>query len=121
MIHVFLDDYRSCPKGFVLARSAEECIMLIDDGPIGILSLDYDLGWGRPTGFDVARHMVETGRYPREIYLHTSSESGRRQMYHLLAGHVPDTTRLHYGPMPPSLAAGLHGRDGNMTMESRDE
>ncbi|MCU6708192.1 cell division protein FtsJ [Paenibacillus sp. J5C_2022] len=99
MIHVYLDDYRSCPRGFVLARSAEECKLLIDHEDIDILSLDYDLGWGQDTGYEVARHLVETGRYPKRIYLHTSSVSGKLQMYHLLSSHIPDNVKLYNGPM----------------------
>lgn len=43
-MHVFLDDYRACPKGFVLATNAEECLMLLREGDVDILSLDYELG-----------------------------------------------------------------------------
>lgn len=66
MIHVYLDDYRPCPKGFVLARNAEECKLLIDSESIDILSLDYDLGWNEPTGYEVVRHLVESARYPKK-------------------------------------------------------
>ena len=103
MIHVYLDDYRHCPKGFVLARNAEECKLLIDDEEIDVLSLDYDLGWGNPTGYEVVRHIVEHGVYPRRIYLHTSSVLGRNQMYELLSAQLPRTTELHGGPMPQSV------------------
>jgi len=103
MIHVFLDDYRSCPKGFVPALSAEECKLLLDHEPVGVLSLDYDLGWAQPTGYEVVRHIVATGRYPQEIYLHTSSDAGRMQMYHLLMQNVPEGTKLYNGPMPQTV------------------
>lgn len=103
MIHVYLDDYRKPPKGFVLAASAMECKALIDAEPIDILSLDFDLGWGQPTGYEVTRHLVECGKYPRQIYLHTSSISGRNQMYHLLAEHIPDGVGLHAGPLPQRM------------------
>ncbi|WP_028610663.1 cyclic-phosphate processing receiver domain-containing protein [Paenibacillus harenae] len=103
MIHVYLDDYRACPKGFVPALSAEECKRLLDIEEIGILSLDYDLGWAQPTGYEVVLHMVETGRYPEQIYLHTSSIAGRMQMYHLLATNAPSHIKLHNGPMPDAV------------------
>lgn len=103
MIHVYLDDYRSCPKGFVLAQDAEECKLLIDTEAIDILSLDYDLGWGNPTGYEVVRHIVETGRFPKQIYLHTSSVSGRLQMYSLLSEHIPATTTLYNSAMPQAV------------------
>jgi CheY-like chemotaxis protein len=103
MIHVYLDDYRVCPRGFVAASNAEECKLLISDEQIDILSLDYDLGWGQPTGYEVVRHILETGRYPARIYLHTSSIAGRNQMYHALATHAPAQMQLYNGPMPDAL------------------
>lgn len=103
MIHVYLDDYRKCPKGFVPALDAEECKLLLDHETVGILSLDYDLGWAKPTGYEVVRHIVATGRYPKEIFLHTSSDAGRVQMYHLLMQNVPPDTKLHNGPMPQAV------------------
>lgn len=103
MIHVYLDDFRSCPKGFVLAKSVEECNVLIDQYSIDILSLDYDLGWGEPCGIEVVKHIVMTGKYPQSIYLHTSSIAGRNQMYSLLKEHIPTTTMLYGGAMPSIL------------------
>lgn len=99
MINVYLDDNRPCPRGFALAKTAEECKLFIDHESIGVLSLDFDLGWGEPTGYEVARHIVETGNYPREIFLHTSSDVGRQQMYHLLLTHLPEVVRLFGRPM----------------------
>lgn len=103
MIHVYLDDYRKCPAGFVAAKDAEECCLLLDEQTVDILSLDFDLGWGQPTGIEVVRHIIAKSRFPRRIYLHTSSESGRISMYHELSRHLPQETRLYGGPMPDSL------------------
>jgi hypothetical protein len=103
MIHVYLDDYRRCPDGFVLARNAEECKLLIDAEQIDVLSLDYDLGWSQPTGDEVVRHIVSAGKFPKRIYLHTSSASGRTMMYHALSSAIPVDTQLFGGPMPQSL------------------
>lgn len=47
MIHLFLDDYRRCPQGFTLARNAEECLLMLKECEVGILSLDFDLGPGK--------------------------------------------------------------------------
>lgn len=103
MIHVYLDDMRRCPAGFTAARTAAECRMLIDAEPIDILSLDYDLGWGEPSGLEVARHLVATGSYPRRIYLHTSSPAGQKAMFELLRANVPADVELTNGPMPAAL------------------
>ena len=111
MIHVYLDDYRPKPEGFVLARTIEECVLLLDTEEIDILSLDYDLGWGQPTGFEAAMHIVATGRYPRRIYLHTSSPSGRMQMYGLLMEHAPQEVMLYNGPMPERLVLDIGSKN----------
>ncbi|RXZ81867.1 cell division protein FtsJ [Paenibacillaceae bacterium] len=103
MIHIFLDDYRHCPAGFVPARNVEECKQLLDSDAVGVLSLDYDLGWGEPTGIEVVKHIVATGSYPQRIFLHTSSPAGRMQMYKLLSEHAPDKVELNNGPMPDAL------------------
>lgn len=103
MIHIYLDDYRKCPKGFVLARSAEECKLLLDSEEVGILSLDFDLGWGEPTGLEVARHIVQTGKYPQQIYMHSSSVQGRMQMYALLSSQAPLDIKLSNSMIPDSL------------------
>jgi hypothetical protein len=100
MINVYLDDYRPCPTGFTPAKNAEECKLLLEHEEVDILSLDYDLGWGQPTGLEVARYIVESGRYPRSIYFHTSSPEGRTQMVHLLLKHAPSHVNIHNGPMP---------------------
>ncbi|OXM16448.1 cyclic-phosphate processing receiver domain-containing protein [Paenibacillus herberti] len=99
MIHLYLDDFRHCPEGFMLARTAEECIVLLQSGEIGMLSLDYDLGWNEPTGYEVASWIADSGRFPREIYLHTSSEAGRQQMYKRLSDALPTGVTLHGGPL----------------------
>jgi hypothetical protein len=103
MNHLFLDDYRACPKGFLLARNADECKLMLGELSIGILSLDYDLGYGEPTGLEVVDYMCKEHKWPQEVYLHTSSDYGRMQMYRLLSEHAPMTTELHYGPMPDEV------------------
>jgi hypothetical protein len=94
-----LDDLRPCPKGFVAARNSEECILLLKDCEVGILSLDFDLGWGQPDALQVVQYMIAQGRYPQEIYLHTSSLSGKRAMYQLLYQNKPEHVLLVNGPM----------------------
>lgn len=110
MINVYLDDYRRCPDGFVLAKNANECIELLAGCEINVLSLDHDLGWGEPTGYDVTRYIVESGRYPRSIYLHTSSPSGKMHMYELLFRHLPEGAELYGHAMPAELLAHLASR-----------
>ncbi len=103
MIHVYLDDLRPCPKGFVLARNAAECIELLRSCEIDVLSLDHDLGWDEPTGYDVAQYIVESGKYPRDIYMHSSSAMGRSNMFQLLYKHKPEDVMVHIVSMPDEL------------------
>jgi len=100
MINVYLDDFRPCPKGFVLARNVEECLALLSNCKVNILSLDHDLGFGEPTGYDLVKKMVQHGYYANEIYLHTSSASGRMNMYQLLQKHKPEHVSIYSHPMP---------------------
>ncbi|WP_219837516.1 cyclic-phosphate processing receiver domain-containing protein [Paenibacillus sp. R14(2021)] len=99
MINVYLDDFRPCPKGFVLARSAAECILLLKDEEVDVLSLDFDLGWEQPNGLAVVQYIVDSGRYPRSCYFHTSSAAGRMSMIHLMTQHAPPEVVIHHGPM----------------------
>jgi hypothetical protein len=113
VIHIFLDDFRPCPKGFVAARTAEECILLLQECEVDILSLDYDLGWHARDGCEVARWIVDSGRFPRRLYFHTSSAAGRERMVRLLLPALPPDVELHNGPMPEGVlreaAEGISG------------
>lgn len=103
MINVYLDDIRPCPRGFVAARSAEECLLLLAEFEVDVLSLDYELGYGQPNGSTVVREMIASGRYPRRIYVHSSSPSGRALMIRLLREAEPPGVAVHNGPMPDDV------------------
>lgn len=103
MIHVYMDDFRRCPKGFTLARTVDECLELLRLVEVDILSLDHDMGPGEKTGTDMVLAMVQEGLYAREIYLHTSSMYGKKSMYELLYQNKPDHVVLHNGPIPFAL------------------
>ncbi|MNW67254.1 hypothetical protein D3C74_458140 [compost metagenome] len=51
--------------------------------------------------------MILEGMFPREIYLHTSSSRGRREMYELLYTARPDGTVLYNGPVSAEVLAGI--------------
>ena len=103
MIHLYLDDWRSCPKGFALARNGEECLMMLRECEVDILSLDYELGPDQMNGGDIVAAMVVEKLYPRQIYLHTSSPWGKRKMYEMLYEHMPAEVSVHNGPMPEEV------------------
>ncbi|MEI7024321.1 cyclic-phosphate processing receiver domain-containing protein [Paenibacillus sp. y28] len=95
MINVFMDDLRPCPDGFTLARTVEECLLLLRECEVNVLSLDHDMGWGQPNGTDLAAAIVREALFPREVYLHSSSEIGRRRMFELLYSAKPAAMILH--------------------------
>lgn len=72
---------------------------MLRSGPVDILSLDYDMGPEDFSGAEVAKRIVLEGLFPREIYLHTSSLQGRKEMYEILYNAIPETTILHHGPL----------------------
>ncbi|WP_379126902.1 cyclic-phosphate processing receiver domain-containing protein [Paenibacillus sp. sgz500958] len=115
MINVYMDDFRRVPPGFTLARTTDECLMLLRECEVGILSLDHDMGPVDVTGSEVAKIMVLEGLFPREIFLHTSSLWGRKEMYAMLYAAKPDGTILHNGPMSTEklreAASGLSGEE----------
>ena len=113
MIHVYLDDVRPCPRGFVVARSAEECLLVLSASEVDILSLDFELGYGERNGLAVVHGIILSGKYPKQIYVHSSSMLGRAQMVHELRASNPPGVLIHDGPVPAPLlemiAAGEYG------------
>ncbi|CAI6081329.1 cyclic-phosphate processing receiver domain-containing protein [Cohnella sp. JJ-181] len=105
MIHVYLDDVRPCPAGFVPARTAEECLLLLREYEVDILSLDYELGYGQPSGFAVVSGLIAAGTYPREVFVHSSSMLGRAQMVRALRDAEIPGLIVNDGPMPPAVLA----------------
>ncbi|KIL34751.1 cell division protein FtsJ [Cohnella kolymensis] len=100
MINIYLDDMRPCPAGFVAARTAEECLTLLAECDVNLLSLDFELGYGQPNGLSVVHGLIVSGKYPREIFVHSSSLMGRAQMVRELKSAQPEGVRIHDGPMP---------------------
>lgn len=105
MINVYLDDVRPCPQGFVAARSAEECLLLLAECEVDVLSLDFELGLGQPNGLSVVHGMIATARYPKRVYVHSSSMMGRAQMVRALRDASPPGLAVHDGPMPAAVLA----------------
>lgn len=87
-LNLFLDDLRKCQEGFALARNYDECILMLSECEVNVLSLDYHLGEER-SGYDVAKWIVENNRWPLEIRFHTSDPVGRSNMRQLLERYAP--------------------------------
>ena len=99
MINVYMDDFRKVPQGFTLARTTEECLMLLRECEVDVLSLDHDMGPVDDTGSEVTRLIVLEGLFPREVFLHTSSLWGRKEMFEMLYAAKPEGMLLHNGAM----------------------
>ncbi|TVY07237.1 cyclic-phosphate processing receiver domain-containing protein [Paenibacillus cremeus] len=105
-MNVYLDDIRPCPSGFHLARTAKECIDLIQSGKgkLQTLSLDYNLGLGNPTGYTVAQYIVDNNTYAKQIIIHSANPFGRMKMFKLLHHHKPKHVKLSIRPASLFLA-----------------
>ena len=68
MIHLYLDDWRPNPKGFALARSGEECLLMLRECEVDVLSLDFELGHGQMNGGDVVATMIAEKLQARNIF-----------------------------------------------------
>jgi len=101
MIKVYMDDTRPCPKGFILTRSVGKCKKLLKSKrAIHTLSLDHDMGFGQPTGFDLVKYMVKHKRYAKKIIIHSANPFGRFRMVQLLRQHLPSHVELTVAPEP---------------------
>lgn len=112
-IHVYLDDWRQCPKGFVLAKNMEECLTLLESYEVDILSLDHDLGWHEPTGTELVAEIISRKCYAKRIYLHTSSTEGRMRMHQMLYAAKPDEVEVYPHPVPAQLLYEIENKHSN--------
>ena len=102
MINIFLDDLRDYPNDFVVARNYRDCIDLLNNNRVKIMTFDHDLGEEK-TGYDVAKYIVEMGIensdfWPQLIYIHTSNPVGRNNIYQLLDRYKPEEVEIYnYG------------------------
>jgi hypothetical protein len=100
MISVYLDDIRPCPEGYILARSVEACMEIIRSKKLHTLSLDHDLGFGQPSGYELVKYLVANNIYAKKIIIHSANPWGRLRMYKLLAKHKPKEVELYIRPEP---------------------
>lgn len=88
-IAIWLDDERPMPQGFTHhAKTAQEAIDLLKTETVVYIDLDYDLGYGQPTGLEVANFIAEGAKNGTLnnmiIGLHTHSIGGRKELSHVL-------------------------------------
>lgn len=78
---LFLDDVRPCPPGYILVRSYDECIVLLENGKFDLVSLDYDLGYGQKKGYDVLLWLNEHPEHlPAKLKVHSTHPDGEYMM-----------------------------------------
>jgi len=92
---VFLDDVRDCPPNFHWVKNYEECVDILQNCNIDIISLDHDLGEEK-TGYDVVKFMVQEGIFPKEIYIHSANPVGAQNMKDLLERYAPDNVIIRF-------------------------
>ena len=96
-MNLYLDDTRDAPPGWVLVRTADECVDVLRSGVVESLSLDHDLAAehyagkeGREaTGYHVVMWMAEHSVWPAKITLHTMNPAGRDAMAQAIRRYAP--------------------------------
>ena len=101
-----------CPDGFIIARTYEDAISLLENNKVGILSLDHDLGADdngviRKYGYDLVKYICENNCDIQKIYIHTDNVVGRDNMYKTLIasqsrGFISDSMKIYYYPLVPN-------------------
>lgn len=88
---LFVDDLRTPPSGWRLARTVEEARRCLDTEIVEEVSLDYFIGNGEGGTFlPVARHIAGLApeRRPKRVRLHTASDAGAARLAAALDGLV---------------------------------
>jgi hypothetical protein len=81
-VRLYVDDVRRPPIGWALARSLNEAhaFLLEHRDDLEMVSLDYDLGEGQPSGFEVLLMMEREGIWPSHLSFHSSDLGCRERM-----------------------------------------
>jgi hypothetical protein len=86
MSHLYLDDCRPAPAGWLLTKTAAEMIALLAKGGVTHLSLDHDLGDDPSVGngYDVLLWLEQQvalyGFVPPQIRVHSANVGARPKM-----------------------------------------
>ncbi|SFE36885.1 cyclic-phosphate processing receiver domain-containing protein [Alteribacillus iranensis] len=104
--NIFLDDMRPGPPDHIVVKTAEECILLLqEEEPVSHLSLDHDLGSHQKNGYEVVLFLLQLKRFPERITIHSANATAGKKMYrHLLTakteGIIPEDVKIVYRPLP---------------------
>lgn len=90
-MRLFVDDLRPFPSGgYECCRDPEQAKLLLSVLPFDHVSLDYDLGYDKETGYDLLVYMAENGIRVKSINIHSTHPFGRRKMWDYAKEHFPD-------------------------------
>jgi len=85
---VWLDDRRYPPKGWCWAKSVDEAKMFFEYGEIEYMSLDYDMGYGEASGYELCTWMRINSKWPTKgVTTHSSSQFSNLKMQKVLGEH----------------------------------
>lgn len=78
MAKLYIDDLRPVPDGWVLAKTSEEAISIIESNPpFEVISFDHDLG-GEDTSRKVVLWLCEhEDKWPAKAKVHSMNPVGR--------------------------------------------
>jgi len=81
-MYLWVDDERNPPvPSWAHAKTwGEATIYLAHMDNVHTVSLDHDLGPDSPNGYQIVKWMIEHGRLPGRIILHTANPVGRNNM-----------------------------------------
>ncbi len=104
-VNVFLDDYRHCPEGYILAKDIDECIDLLLHFSIDHLSLDHDLESKTRNGLMLVHYMVEKQLFAERITIHSANSGAGKQMFRYLKeaqkeSKMPQSIKILLRPLP---------------------
>lgn len=89
---IFLDDerepnwvydpyiYEEFAKDWTVVRSVEEAIKLLTTEVVTAISLDHDLGYQVPTGYDLCKWMTANAKWPEDVSFHSANPVGVKNM-----------------------------------------
>lgn len=87
---LWLDDVRPAPPGWHHAYTAEQAKAAMLTGRVVYASLDHDLGFLQPTGYDLIRWMINSGVWPQyRPGVHSGNYRGAARMTAAIISHGP--------------------------------
>ena len=78
---LFVDDVRNPEdiyqeNDWVVARSYEEAVQLLNNGDCIVISLDHDLNSHEFTGYDLAKWLTANNAWPQDVFIHSQNPVG---------------------------------------------